>query len=625
MMNLFLDFETYYDDEYSLRKMTPPEYVADPRFEALNCSFAFNDETPFVVEGPDLPKFLAPLPWDQIRAISHNALFDMMVLSMQYKMKPARYGDTMCMARNWLMHMTGRISVDAISKFYGLPAKWDTLARTKGVTYAMLKANPVLHKETNDYAVDDLIKCRTFWHKMLADGFPEGELDVIDMVIRMAAQPKFVLDMEILSQHLHEVKQRKQDLLDRAGLENRDNLMQDAAFAAMLLFAGCTPPMKVSKTTGKEMYAFAKTDKEFKDLLEHDNPDVQALVAARLGHKSTQEETRTQHFIDIGRVCSSFPIPLKYSGAHTHRFSGDWSLNGQNLSRFNKKVPGSGRLRTSLKAPKGKAVISVDASQIEARLNAVLSGETMLVEAFRRKEDVYSTFAERIYHHPVNKVDFPDERFVGKTGILSLGYGSSWPVFQAMCRNQGGVELNAADASAVVGVYRGTYTKIVENWRFADQTILPILAGHLAIGGADGFQWGPVLVKKYEIILPNGNRLRYRDMVREWDEKTNRMVWKFMRGTRPVWTYGAKIVENVVQAIAFVHIMEVAKRVAHMTQYQLLMAHQVHDELIYVEDEKLAPQIVTLVVQEMSKSPWWMPDAPLAAEGGFGVSYGEAK
>ena len=68
------------------------------------------------------------------------------------------------------------------------------------------------------------------------------------------------------------------------------------------------PPMKVSPTTGKDTYAFSKTDEEFKALLEHENVNVQAVVAARLGMRSTIEETRTERFIEIGqRVCYLYP------------------------------------------------------------------------------------------------------------------------------------------------------------------------------------------------------------------------------------------------------------------------------------------------------------------------------
>lgn len=618
MFKLFYDFETFYDDQYSLRKMTPAEYIADPRFDALGCAFGLDDGRTWWVDGPDLPAFFAQWPWHETFAISHNALFDALILSMRYGAKPVLYGDTLSMARNWISHSTGRVSLDACSKYYGLPEKMKTVAKTKGVNYHMLRQNQSLYDEVVVYGKDDTAKCRAIYGKMMDEGFPVTELDTIDMVVRMAAQPKFVVDRQILHDHLAEVVAAKDQLLQDAQLMNKDNLMSDPKFAAMLLFAGLDHvPTKISKTTGKEQYAFAKTDKEFTELLEHDNPHIQALVAARLGHKSTLEETRTQRFIDISNATNTFPIPLKYSGAHTHRFSGDWSINAQNLTR-------GGKLRYSLKAPKGHVVVSVDASQIEARFNATLSKQWDLMDQFAKGVDVYSSFAEVIYHHPVNKKDHPTERFVGKTGILSLGYGSSWPVFQAMCRNQGNVKLADGMAADVVAAYRSRYRQIVENWDHAGRTIIPAMAGG-DTGRGVIMNWGPLKIYPNAIELPNGNKLRYRDLRHEFSDKKQNFSWMYNRGPMIYSLYGAKLVENVIQALAFVHIMEVAKRVKKLTNGLFTPTHQVHDELIYICREDVAEILKGIIIHEMSKAPLWMPDAPLAAEGAIGDSYGSCK
>ena len=81
--------------------------------------------------------------------------------------------------------------------------------------------------------------------------------------------------------------------------------------------------------------------------------------------------------------------------------------------------------------------------------------------------------------------------------------------------------------------------------------------------------------------------------------------------------YGAKLVENVIQALACLHITETAMRVKHLTQGLLLPAHQVHDELVFVVDEHLAEQVRDLVILEMSKSPEWMPGVPWQRKGGL--------
>jgi DNA polymerase len=166
------------------------------------------------------------------------------------------------------------------------------------------------------------------------------------------------------------------------------------------------------------------------------------------------------------------PIALKYSGAKTHRFSGDWLLNQQNLPRNDRgDRTKPSKLRLALEAPPGKLVVSVDASQIEARLNAAVSKQKDLIDDFAHGRDVYSSFAELVFGYKVAKATHPMERFVGKTSILSLGYGSSWSTFQNMLRNQGGLQFPTPQAMLAVELYRGRYEKIVEQWKLGNGAI----------------------------------------------------------------------------------------------------------------------------------------------------------
>ena len=611
---LFFDFETYYDDVYSLRKMTPIEYVLDPRFEVLVCAFVDEGGAAVCIDGPDLPDFLDQIDWNNSELISHNAQFDALILAFRYGRYPKRYGCSMSMAQNWIAHQIKTVSLANCAKRYGLPEKMDTVVRTKNVNYHQLSRDPALLAEVHEYAIDDARKCKAIYEQILADGFPEGELDTIDWTIRMAARPQLEIDPLIVAEHLGEVIARKQELLTKAGLDNRDNLMSDDILAASLTMLGVDPvPRKISKKTGREQWAFAKTDKEFTDLLAHESPDVQALVAARLGHKSTGEQTRAERFLAVSRLTSGMPIPLKYSGAHTHRFSGGWKLNMQNLANDSK-------LRFALRAPKGSVVVSVDASQIEARLNATLSGERWLMDAFASGRDVYCDFASVIYNRPIEPKLDKVERFVGKTAILSLGYGSSWPVFQNMCRNRGNVILTDTMAMQAVTIYRAKCPMIVDHWKAADRSVIPLLTSDRT-----GVQWGALEIARERLILPNGNTLKYHQLTYAHDEEYGRMQWTYMRGDKKQKLYGAKLVENECQSLAFVHIADVALRIARMTEGELWPAHQVHDELIYVVPEKLAEQVRDLVVAEMSTPPAWLQGVPLAAHGSIGGSYGGVK
>src|SRR6202040_1536873 len=107
-------------------------------------------------------------------------------------------------------------------------------------------------------------------------------------------------------------------------------------------------------------------------------------------------------------------VPLKYSGARTHRLSGDDKTNWQNFARISP-------IRAGIVAPPGYRVVHRDSSQIEARMVAWLAKCAKLLRAFAEGCDVYSEFASTIYLRNITRADIK-ERFVGKTAILGLGY-----------------------------------------------------------------------------------------------------------------------------------------------------------------------------------------------------------
>jgi DNA polymerase len=220
------------------------------------------------------------------------------------------------------------------------------------------------------------------------DKFPVKELKVIDTTLRMFVEPTLRLNLPMLESHLETVKERKAKLLAVAQAD-KDSLMSNDKFAELLMLLGVEPPTKISARTGKQAWAFAKTDEEFKALLEHADPRVQALVSARLGNKTTLEETRTQRFIDIA-LRGSLPVPIKYYAAHTGRWGGDDKINLQNLPS---RGQNANKLKLSIEAPEGYVIIDSDSSQIEARTVAWLAGQNDLVEAFDKGEDVYKIMA----------------------------------------------------------------------------------------------------------------------------------------------------------------------------------------------------------------------------------------
>ena len=247
------------------------------------------------------------------------------------------------------------------------------------------------------YALNDVEGCREIFFRLSQSSHPARAI-VMDRVIRMATQPVLRIDPIALELYRHTIREHKKYLLSRITLDDPAALSSNIKFANLLQEYGVDPPMKISPATNKMTYAFAKTDHAFADLLEHENPEVQALVAARLGIKTTIEETRSTRLINIANCTLDkfsaplLPIPLKYSGAHTHRYSGDWQLNMQNLSARKSRA-----MRSCIHVPEGYTIVAVDAAQIEARIVAWLAGQQDLLEMFRLGEDTYRAFAGDIF------------------------------------------------------------------------------------------------------------------------------------------------------------------------------------------------------------------------------------
>ena len=281
-------------------------------------------------------------------------------------------------------------SLKALANFYNLGQKGDEIIQGLGK-----KRNDFSPQELDryaDYCLQDINLTYKLYQK-LRTKVPVSELMIIDQTIRMYTEPTIVLDKEVLADHLQKVRDDKRQLIESLALKGlseekvKKALMSNQIFAKILETVGVEPPMKTSLRTGKETYAFAKTDKEFTALLEHPNPKVQSLVAARLGTKSTIEETRTENLMKVADR-GALPIMLNYYGAHTGRFSGGDKLNLQNLPR-------NGAIRKAITVPKGHSLIACDSSQIEARMVAYIAGQDDLVQAFREGCLLYTSPSPR--------------------------------------------------------------------------------------------------------------------------------------------------------------------------------------------------------------------------------------
>jgi DNA polymerase len=431
------------------------------------------------------------------------------------------------------------------------------------------------------------------------------ELRLIDLTIRMFTEPSLALDLQVLGDHLETVKNLKEHAL---GEFTKEDLMSNQKFADLLKQLDVAPPMKKSITTGKETYAFSKTDEEFKALLEHELPGVQALVAARLGTKSTIEETRTERFIGIAKR-GLMPVPLRYYAAHTGRWGGDDKLNLQN-------IPRNSPLKHAIFAPSGYKMIDSDSSQIEARTLAWLAEQNDLVDAFDRGEDVYKIMASAIYGKPADQIT-KDERFVGKTTILGCGYGMGAAKFQAQLKNFN-VEIDLDEAKRIIDTYRTTYPKIVELWKEAGRALdAMIRKASMNLGRGETLK----VQGKDGILLPNGLYLRYPNLRKHQDDDGEyELVYDTKKGkaTIPNRIYGGKVIENVCQALARIVIGEQMLMVAK--KYRVVMT--VHDAIACIVPTAQVEAAKEYVEMCMRTRPSWGMELPLNCESGYGESYG---
>ena len=606
-MNIItIDFETFYDRDFSLSKITTEEYVRSELFETIGVAVKINDGETEWFSGTEKETwtFLQKFDWNNSIALAHNAVFDMAILNWRYGISPKKIADTLSMARAIHGTEVGG-SLGALVQHYQLGEKGTEVINALGKRRIDFSDEDLSRYAS--YCINDVdLTYRLFG--CLAPAFPVSELNLIDLTVRMFTGPVLELDPAVLRRHLQEVQDSKAKLME--GIEeSKDMLMSNPQFAELLRNQGVEPPTKISPTTGRETYAFSKTDEEFKALLEHENEMVQALVAARLGVKSTIEETRTQRFIEIaGR--GTLPIPLRYYAAHTGRWGGDDKVNMQNLPR-------TSPLKRAILAPAGYMMIDSDSSQIEARTLAWLAEQNDLVEAFDRGEDVYKIMASSIYGKPVSDIT-KDERFVGKTTILGAGYGMGAKKFRAQLKNFN-VDLPQEECERIITVYRQTYPMIPMLWREAGNALLAIANGQTAPLGRAG-------VLDVEgtkgIRLPNGLYIKYPNL-RRWtnDAGKEELVYDTKKGKAviPNRIYGGKVIENVCQALARIAIGEQMLLIAK--KYRVVMT--VHDAIACIVPTNEAETGQEFVELAMRIRPKWAPDLPLNCESGVGRSYGD--
>lgn len=607
MKLLTLDIESYYAKDYTLSKLSTEEYVNDHRFEAIGLAVSVDGEEPQWFSGThaETRAWLEQFDIENNAVLAHNAMFDCAILAFQFSLYPKVIFDTLSMGRA-LHGLTVGNSLDKLTKYYGVGEKGTEVHNFIGYTRAAF--SPSALQAYAEYCKQDVRLTYKLFEKMMMR-FSKSELTLIDMTIRMFTEPQFMADAQILETHLADVRLKQADMLAALNITKEDT-RSDAKFADLLRSLGVEPPTKISAKTGKEAYAFAKTDEGLKELANHPDHQVQMAVAARLGTKSTIEETRTERLIQTqARNTGFLPIQLSYYGARTGRWSAAGATNFQN-------IPRTSPIKKGVIAPPGHVIVQADLSNIELRVGLWVAGQMDKLQKLQDGVDLYKDFASSVFGVAYDAVT-KEQRFVGKTSQLSLIYGVGAAKLRAALKQGSGVDIGETEAKRIVDMYRTEYSSVAASWRKGNDVLeairddMVMTFGYneiIPVHGTSG------------MLLPSGMYLGYPGLRYVASHENGKNEWKYDRTPKlEDRVYGAKVYQSAIQSLARCVMGEAMVRINKVYRVGLT----VHDALYLAAPTYIAKDVLEFVIDEMTTTPEWLPGIVLGAEGSIGNSLKE--
>ena len=591
-----IDFETYWDSKtYTLSKMGPIEYVRNEKFTPQLCAFTLSNGSCCVdcsvVEHERLRTTFENLDTHDVAWCGHNMHgFDSLILSEFFDFHPQKIYDTIAMMRWTGLSRVCRESHAALTEFLGNGNK------AAGTVVSDHKQwpddfTPEERAFFIQYCKDDAGQCYQNAQAMLPYMTPDA-LRFMSITARMATEPSFVLDEDLLLEYLSDLDaaadKARQELMAMFSFQTNADMLAALRsadkFADMLRSLGVEPPLKESaaktKTKREKLqlaadagrpgaaeelenmqpvmtYAFSKTDVDFVLMQDHPDPRVALLVRTRLQLNSSIDRSRAETLLKFARMHKPLPIMLGAWLAHTGRYSAGASadagtktdkLQFQNLS---KRDPSKRKLRQAIKVPKGKVVVACDSSQIEARGLAFVANEVGLLTQFREGRDPYSELAETIFGVPWQDIKAGAKagdkqmkmyRNTGKTGILSCGYGVGHHKYSNTLLRQGihlheDLDRHHELARYAHGIYRAAHPNIVAFWKTAENVLEAMLRGESGTFGGpnnDIYTFGIMPVGPRtdlcvpSVRFPSGYILRYPGLRAE---RNDRGKWQFVYDT----------------------------------------------------------------------------------------------
>ena len=683
MRIVVLDFEVYWNSkDYTLSKIGPISYIRDSRFSAQLMSYIVTDASTMtydrvrVAEHDNIPAVLSALRLDApgTMTVAHNGNgFDFLILSEIYHVIPWLAVDTMCMERWTGVSRVQNESLKSMAKFFQCGEKVEGTVISDGRNWPE-DFTPDERTAFIQYCRNDTEQCFLSFKAML----PFMTADALlfsSITAKMACNPVLRLDDDMLTAYLNELSDKvtkaRNDINKMFMFKSDEDFLKairsSASFVKMLELLGRKPPMKYSvaksetkrkklEAEGKtnlseEDYAvytpaLAKSDLDFVAMASDADERVALLVRTRLENNSSIQRSRAETFHALAKSGRPMPVMLNAFKAHTSRYTAgnsEGSSDKLNLQNLSKRDPSQLTLRKAVQAPEGMALVACDSSQIEARILAYVANETELVDAFRRGADPYADLAEKIFQIPSEKIHkgaksgdkkLKAYRNVGKTGILSAGYGVGWRRYADTLLRQGvrlssDIDQHYEMAHHAHNVYRASNPSIVNFWDTCQAVIKALYLGYCGeFGGPNDniFQYSVAPICGRDdvptIIGPNKYTLRYFKLSCEVSEKNNREEYYYTRvkGKSELKTkiYGGALAENLCQYLAFALLQWQACR---MTEQGIRLIANIHDSFLAICPEDDAEHTKSVMESCMSSVPDWLGDFPVACEAEIGKDY----
>ncbi len=608
---MVLDAETFFDAEYSLKKLTSYEYITDPRFELLGWAVKVNDA------GPGFPRDLPPIDWDTTTIIVHNAQFDCLVLKHLYGVLPPYVIDTLDLAR----HVEPRWSnaLKALAERHGLTPKGDTnqFKGKRRVDFTPEEWSALVEYATTDAELEYLLLCILL--PKLTN--PVTELETMKYTREIFTNPVLRFDGAHARQIRLEMQAENDRIVKQSG-HTQAEISGNNSFEALLraALAPEDPPTKQGKK--KELLAISKKDPGYDLLLKHPKAEVRSLMEARVAVKSWPLHIkRVINIENVGEAAGHFmPVPLKYYGAHTGRWSGGGGINFHNLPAHGAKVLSA--IRGILVAPDGTILLILDFSQIEARVLVWLADQMDMVRKFATGVQIYCEFASALTGKHIRKPKKTDPKAVadwhgkyrqlGKVGTLGCGYGMGKDKCQDYAKNTYDVDIDNVMAEQVVKLYRRQNPMVVLFWQKVEQAFTLALTGAPRPVEMDhGLQFSHEdnVVK---IRLPNGRCLYYTGAALTGSSYRRQIYMPHPKEGFKIHMWGGYLVENIVQAASRDILAEAVLDIRR--ELRLRVPLTVHDDMSIVIPVDRQEELVPRVIEIVRRTPVWAPGLPIDIE-----------